>query len=126
MEAQIIEPPIEAWPLRRKAEAVLGYTYRGLHHLPGGERAIRDLHNGRVVVASVYDGLSTFDSDELTRLVAASHFYCVRAEVRQGGPRRVSIWFHNRPSREGGFADRHPTLAYAFEQHNSALKAREQ
>ena len=58
----------------------------------------------------VSDGMSTFDSSGLTRLVIAAHDNCVRAAIYQSGPRMLKVILHARWDRDGMFSERHPTL----------------
>jgi hypothetical protein len=83
----------------------------GAHNVP----FVKPCGNG--IKVSVSAGLSTFDSDNLTRLVLLAHDRCVRIELAQGGPYRIGIKLHRRYTRKGGFFDRHPTIEQAIEAH---------
>lgn len=86
-------------------EAVLAHAFRGIHH-------VKNIHKECPTWwwVSVYDGLSTYDFDQLTRLVLAAHRYCVRVEIGGSAPRRVKITLHTRTGRTGFMSCRHPTI----------------
>jgi len=85
----------------------ISYVFFGLHNAPKRHKV--NSHYEAVAVNTMHD-LATFDSDKLTRIVIASHRYCVRISVEQSGPHRVKLIFWARQSRTGGFASRHPDL----------------
>lgn len=91
-----------------KAKKVLSIAYNGLHHLPN---KIKD--KGFYIETNVLANLATFDFDTLTRLVVASHDYCVRLEIVQSSPRMLKLLFHDR-GREGKMHERHPTIEEAI------------
>lgn len=96
---------------REEAEDFFGTLYRGRHHIPGN--GVKPEGNWAWVV-NHYIGLSTYDYDELTRLVFLAHDRCVRAEVLFSGPRMVKIRISKRSGRTGNFAERHPTIEQAL------------
>lgn len=75
-------------PLLTKATRILSNAYYGEHHIPG---KIKDL--GRIVECNVFDSISTYDSNTLTRLVIAAHDECIRMEIRSSGPGRLKLLF---------------------------------
>lgn len=88
----------------------------GLHHFPGGEKALRRTewdHPVCVEVTIVYKNLATFDGSLLTALVFLAHDLAIRAEVTPCNMQRVTLRLH--PRRRGGDSgwERHPTLAEA-------------
>jgi hypothetical protein len=83
--------------------------YRGEHHFPG---PIKEYGLGWSI--SHVGSLSTFDFDDLTRLVFLAHARCIRAEIGQGGPNRLRIAIWKR-EREGCIYERHPTIEQALE-----------
>ena len=84
----------------------------GEHH---GPRYVYEW--GKGIKFSMYDGLSTFDFDYLTRLVFLAHDRCIRAEIIASSPGRVGIVLHKRHTRDGGIAARHPTAEQALAAH---------
>lgn len=100
-----------------RAERVLAKVYRGIHHCP----KIKKFQEGaewEMWEVNHYGDLATYDSDELTRLVIASHDECIRASVNASGPRMVKIRLWPR-AREGGLCLQHPTIEGALEYYRS-------
>lgn len=99
----------------------------GLHHFPGGQRALRavDWSQDFVTVSLCNEvSMSTCDFDGLTRLVFLAHDHAIRIEV-QPAMRTLRILLHPR-ARIGGAAVAHPTLDRAVAHHvarNAALSA---
>jgi hypothetical protein len=104
------EPAAVAGTFEERAEAVLACTFYGIHHCPDIKKVPDEFGRWEV---NMVGQLSTFDSDQLTRLVVAAHHYCVRASVTYSGPRMIKIMLHNRKGRTGGFSQRHPTMEEA-------------
>lgn len=98
--------------LERRTERVLAVTYRGIHHVPYWNR--RRKIGSHSLKVSVLSGLSTWDYDELTRLVIAAHDECVRLEIHSSAPRMLRLSFSLR-EREGNITERHPTIEQAIE-----------
>lgn len=89
--------------------------YYGEHHIPGYK--VHEWGDG-FCVKHDRGGLSTFDYNELTRLVLMAHDKCYRVDISPLAPRylRIAIW--KRFGREGGFSSRHPTIEQAIESYN--------
>lgn len=68
---------------------------------------------GRGISVCAYTTPSTYDSDDLTRLVIAAHDECVRVEILPATPRMLRIAIHPR-ERDGGMGRRHPTIEDAI------------
>lgn len=105
------EPLTNNWherPFEERAEAVLSQRFQGIHHC--GEIT----KTKGAWATNKYGDLSTFDFDELTRLVLAAHHYCIRASVQHPGPRMVKIVLSPR-TREGAIFNRHPTIEQGIE-----------
>ena len=83
---------------------MLARVRKGFHHINGNPRPW-----GTGIKVSVPDGWSTFDFDQLTRLVVACHQWCVRVEVVASSPRRLGLCLWKR-KREGLMYQRHPTI----------------
>ncbi len=94
---------------RERIEGVLAFTYRGLHHVPM-HRAKWIGSKGDHCVVAVSDQIATWDFDELTRLVAAAHHYCVRVEINASGPRLINLRLTARHYRSGDICRRHPAM----------------
>lgn len=92
--------------------------YRGEHHIPN---RLRDDGRG-VWSVSHYagtTGLSTFDADELTRLVFLAHDRSVRAWLTAGGPGRIRISIQARDAEVDSVSDGHPSVEEALEKFRS-------
>jgi hypothetical protein len=119
---------------------------------PPVRRAV--IFGGRFVVVRITNGLSTWDFDDLTRLVLAAHRNAVRVDVAAEMYRAIDkdadlmersdtgewvatgdhpeypqaclrIMLHAR-QREGGTAQRHPTIEEAVERHTAKPRAEAQ
>lgn len=100
--------------VEQKARDVLHVVYKGFYNCPG---TLKIDKRSKCWSVCVYDGLSTFDNDTLTRLVLAAHHHCVRVELANGGPGRIKIRFSQRKrhSEENPFCETHPTIETAIE-----------
>jgi hypothetical protein len=84
----------------------------GAHHVP----IVKPFGTG--IKVSVYScRLSTYDFDQLTRLVLLAHDRCVRVELANGGPSRTGVILHRRHAREGCISQQHPTIEKALARH---------
>jgi len=91
------------------ATSFFAALFKGKHHIPCNLKPF-----GFGWAVSYYGDLSTWDSNMLTRLVFLAHDACIRAEIGSSSPRMVRIIIHQRATREGGFAQRHPTIESAL------------
>jgi hypothetical protein len=89
--------------------------YHGEHHIPGLK--VHEWGDGWCVKHD-RGGLSTFDYNELTRLVLMGHDKCYRVDIYPLSPRHLRIAIWKRYGREGGFSSRHPTIEQAIESYN--------
>lgn len=97
-----------------EAIAFFAEFYRGEHHFPSQPKP-----HGEGWAISHFGCLSTYDFDDLTRLVLLAHEKCIRVQIEQGGPRRLRIVIWKR-SREGSNFERHPTIEQAIEKFRGA------
>ena len=74
-----------------KAQLIINYAFGGEHHLV---KTIRDA--GAYATAAVTRGISTFDFDNLTRLVVAAHVYCCRVQINPLSGNCLELMFHTR------------------------------
>lgn len=85
--------------------------YKGKHHIPG---KVRSCGQGGWYITTPR-GMSTFDSDELTKLVFMAHAMCYRVEM-QPCMRYMKIMIHKRNSRnKASLFSGHPTIETAVE-----------
>jgi hypothetical protein len=94
-----------------KEEAIKFFAefFKGEHHIPVG---LKPWGEGWCVNTKIC--LSTFDSNDLTRLVLMAHEYAVRVELIQAGLAGIKIVIHQR-TREGRMFERHPTIEQVLE-----------
>ena len=87
---------------------VLAASVGGFHHL-SWHGPIKPFGSG--IESNTTRSLSTYDGDELTRLVILAHDQCVRLEIGSSGPGRVRLMLSPRKDRVGSpMFERHPTL----------------
>ncbi len=100
-------------PDATRIEQVLADAYRGIHHVKPGEiKKFADDH----WEVSVYEDISTYDYDVLTRLVLAAHKYAVRVSIKSSGPRLLKLTLFAR-KRDAGMTERHPTIQQAIDKY---------
>lgn len=108
--AEQMPMPEKAHMTKDEATEFFSTLFFGEHHIPGDVKAF-----GRGWKVNAYSGwLSTFDYDNLTRLVFLAHDRCVRAAIVQGGPGRIGIAIWKRHGRNGDMYSRHPTIKCAL------------
>lgn len=91
-------------PLKEKVALFVDYVFGGEHHL----KSLREKSSYFELIP--HGTLATYDGAELTRIVMASHRYCIRAEVQNNGMQGLKILLHNRTVRSGKLWERHPTI----------------
>lgn len=84
----------------------------GFHHIAA---PIKPLAHG-ITASPFSSGFSTFDSDQLTRLVFLAHDRAIRVEIRSSNPYRIKLCMWKR-QREGDGMSRHPSLEQAISVH---------
>jgi hypothetical protein len=106
--------PRKEWR-EQDAEAFFAELFRGKHHIPG---KLRQETPTCWSVGSVQP-MSSFDYDDLTRLVFLAHEYCVRVELLPSGPGRLRIAASKRvrfaEAKSWPLVEAHPTLEEAVE-----------
>jgi hypothetical protein len=96
-----------------KVAHLLDRLARGIHNIPGGGLRRAQWHHNDYVEVSLYGCMSTYDSDDLTRLVFLCHELSVRGRIGPCGPRHLRLGLSRR-IRNGGLCDGHPTLERAL------------
>lgn len=106
---------------QRKVCDILGMVGGGIYNAPIAHERI-DWSYGRSGVSIIWHGrdLSTFDFDELTKLVFLCHEARIRCSVAPAGPRMLRLSFWQREA-TGDFATRHPDLDEAVVQFRAYL-----
>ncbi len=110
----------EMSPLGEAVANLLGDLFAGIYHLNYTSLRKVDWTNPRWIVFNLDRHLSTFDSDELTRLVVLCHDRCLRCDLKGKAPGIVELMFHQRHAREGRMYERHPTIETAVARIRSA------
>jgi hypothetical protein len=107
-----------------EAREFFAKVFRGEHHIPG---KLKPFGTGWKV-GNVYRP-STWDYDELTRLVFFAHDFGVRVEILPGQPGKVAIaaWKRVRLEEAGDspIVEGHPTLEQAVAMHRGEKTQRE-
>ena len=107
---------VELSPLGRNVADLLGDVFFGIYHLD--HKALRrvDWGNDHHICFSLgWHQLSTFDTDELTRLVVLCHDRMIRCSIEARTHKHLGLIFHQRQNRNGDFYERHPTIEHAIE-----------
>lgn len=120
VEVVEVERPRNPVLTKEQAEDFFGEVFCGKHHIPS---ELKPYGTGWKVNA--HASLSTFDFNELTKLVFLAHDRCMRVEIVQGGPGRVGIVIWKRGGRTGDIWYRHPTIEQALEVHRKSFPASE-
>lgn len=95
-----------------KRVAFLLEEWTGIHHIEVSALKKADWSSKHNVHIWTGRSLSTFDFDDLTRLVFLAHDHCIRVEIDVHGPRMLGLSFHPRV-RDGSIMVRHPTIEQA-------------
>lgn len=100
---------------REEAEDFFATFYRGKHHIPG-ERVREEGPAFYVNHPATGPGLSSFDYDDLTRLVFLAHDRAIRVAITASNPRHVRILIAGQRTRPpGDMALVHPTIEQALD-----------
>lgn len=102
---------IELETFEKRFEFLANSVFGGLHNV----RRLTHHHNYKEI--RLTNSLSTYDSNQLTRLVFAAHEFCLRVEIQPCTPRMIRILIHPR-TREGSLMERHPTLSESVKRWN--------
>lgn len=105
-------------PLGENVANLLDKVFCGIYHLDMGKLQKVDWGDTYVVCVQLYmRNLSTYDNDNLTRLVVLAHDHCLRVDISARTVKTLELMFHQRkPS--GSYAERMPTI----EQHLADIR----
>ena len=108
-------PEVKMAPLGIKAADLLGEWQRGIYHLQMRALYKVDWANTHWIEITIYcAGMSTYDFDDLTRLVFLAHERCIRIELEPATHHYMKIMFHERTHEEHvGIGRFHPSLEEA-------------
>ncbi len=109
----------ELSPLGEAVADLLGDVFTGIYHLDAKQLAkVEWDDNQSITVRLYYQSLSTFDDENLTRLVVFAHDRMVRVSISAVAPKLLELMFHQRHTRTGGVWERMPTM----ETHLAAIR----
>jgi hypothetical protein len=102
-------------PLGREVADLLGAWARGIYHIDRSVMKV-DWSDEQVIEINLSNPttLSTWDFDELTKLVILCHDRIIRCEIRAVAPGILKMCFTKR-IRHGDISKRHPTIERAIE-----------
>lgn len=99
-------------PLGERVADLLGDLFRGLYHWSGYRRVDwSSEHHIRVTIG--WQSWSTWDFNDLTRLVFLAHHYAIRVQLGPCNFRHFELMFHQRDPEATKTSRRHPTLRQA-------------
>ena len=107
----------EMSPLGIAVANLLGEMVKGIYHLDVNKVDWAEQRRIVVNIDKYGTRLSTWDWDELTRLVFLCHDRALRVEIEPCNFRIIRLIFSQRTSRIGDFCTRHPTVEMALENH---------
>lgn len=112
MNNKTLNPYRKPWMTDDQYECyeLLADLFLGWHHVHGG---LHEWGNG-IKFNTYISRLASTDFDGLTRLVFLAHDRMIRVEVVPSGPRMIGLTLHKRHTRDGGMAERHPTIEQAL------------
>ena len=94
---------------------LLDDVWCGIYHLSNSSLSKVDWTNPDYIRLLIYSGLSTYDDDELTRLVVLSHDRCLRLSINPCNFNYLELLFHQR-NRIDDLYHRMPTMEDHLEQ----------
>ena len=102
-------------PLGLRVAELLGRWYGGIYHANPKYMKEADWTSEDYIQLKYHGTLSTFDGDDLTRLVFLAHDLAIRVEISAvGGPSKLMrLVFYNR-QRDGDWFNRHPSMEEAL------------
>jgi hypothetical protein len=92
----------------------LDVLHSGLYHIPPKTLKKVDWVRDDYIELCQYGGMSTFDFDDLTRLVVMAHDRHIRVEIEGAAPHYLRLIFYKR-ERDGDTYHRHPTMEESIE-----------
>lgn len=100
----------EMSPLGIAVADFLGDVFQGIYHLDSKALSRVEWDNNHHITFSLgWRALSTVDYNELTVMVILAHDRALRLQIEASTHKYLRLMFHQR-KREGGYAERCPTL----------------
>lgn len=98
-----------------KVADILGQAYCGIYHLDPGQIRAAEWGSKYRVEIRVSRHLSTFDTNELTRMLVLCHDAKIRLEIAPCNMQLLRLIFWCREANEQHIYDRHPSMEQAIE-----------
>jgi hypothetical protein len=109
---------VDMSPLGENVANLLDKVFCGIYHLDASKlKKINWSDTHFVAVQLHWQSLSTYDNDNLTRLVVLAHDHCLRVDISARTVKTIEIMFHQRKP-GGSLMDRMPTM----EQHLADIR----
>lgn len=86
----------------------------GLNHIDSTDMKKCDWTDTRFIALRWSKDLSSYDFNDLTRLLFHCHDNCIRLQINPQSNRYLQLMFHLRLGRTGGICVRHPTIEDAL------------
>jgi hypothetical protein len=102
---------VELSPLGAKVANFLGDVFLGIYHLNTTSLRKVKWNNPDYIEVTIDQYLSTFDGNNLTKIVVLAHHQLLRVSIQGLGPRYLRLAFHQRTSRDGHLYKRCPHLS---------------
>ena len=102
----------ELSPFQARVINIIGIVGNGIYNAPISRKI--DWDYGRGVSVLWRRDMSTFDFDQLTRLVLLCHEARIRVDIAPCNPQYLRVSFWQRQA-EGGVSQRHPSIQEAIE-----------
>jgi hypothetical protein len=96
--------------LGREAADLLGDVFLGIYHMRYTSLKKVNWKDGYCIEVTLDRELSSFDGDELTRLILLAHDRMLRISLSGLGPGYIRLTIHKRHKREGQLHERMPTI----------------
>ncbi len=105
----------------KRVADLLGELARGIYHI--SDEVEKGKWSDWMVEIRFGGSLSTFDFNDLTRLVFLAHDYCIRVEISPRANRYFTIRLHPRTRDGDSFSNRHPSIEDALSAWRGAYPA---
>lgn len=112
---------IQMSPLGRDVADLLGELFYGIYHISQKALGKVDWNNEYWIEITIgYQGYSTTDFDNLTRLVFLAHHLAIRVSIEAAARQHIKLIFHRR-ERYGDYSRRHPFLEEAVKRFKESV-----
>lgn len=112
----------ELSPLGESVADLIGEWYRGIYHISIHTLYRVEWSDKNMISIALPGDFSTFDFNDLTRLVFLAHWFAIRVEIEPCNFRFLKFRFTQR-RREGVIFELHPTLDQAVSMFKEEMRA---